>query len=217
LTIIGSRLSRERITPYETLSGGPAGGLTLYEWNTTASAAFYGTLQALEVVLRNALHEQMSVWHTHCGLPGSWLDDPANLLEQRRHDDIDQARRRVWQGGYQLTPPQIITELPFGFWRYLLSSRYHNVLWVPALRHAFKQMRPQRRREIYEPLERLNRLRNRIAHHEPIHRRNLARDQADALKVLAAICPVTTAWVDQISLVPAVLAGRPPVPRQRRV
>ncbi len=32
---------------------------------------------------------------------------------------------------------RLVAELSFGFWRYLLSSRYHASLWVPDLHRAF--------------------------------------------------------------------------------
>jgi hypothetical protein len=77
-------------------------------------------------------------------------------------------------------------------------------------------MKPQRRREIHEPLKRLNRLRNRIAHHEPIHQRDLRRDHNDVMRVIAAICPVTAGWVEQNSSIKATLAARPVVPLPRK-
>lgn len=217
LAVVGQRLSHERFKPYEATGGTIADGLRLYEWNTAASAAMYATLQALEVVLRNALHEQLTAWHVGSGHPGAWIDDHAKVLDQRRRDDISHARQRLRAAGRPITPVRVVSELPFGFWRYILASRYHDALWIPALRHAFRHRPQQTRRQIYDPLVRLHRLRNRIAHHEPIHGRNLAKDQAEALKILSAICPVTTSWVDQTSVVPGVLAGRPLVPAQRRV
>ena len=48
-------LSRERLRTYLDTAGGDRGkAIRLYVWNTEISAAFYGPLQGLEVVLRNA-------------------------------------------------------------------------------------------------------------------------------------------------------------------
>jgi hypothetical protein len=58
-------------------------------------------------------------------------------------------------------------------------------------------------------VERLHHLRNRIAHHEPIHRRNLVADHEDAIAALAAICGHTRSWAVDLSTVPDVLVRRP--------
>lgn len=102
-----------------------------------------------------------------------------------------------------------MSELTFGFWRNLLSARYERTLWTPVLRHAFPNLAPQRRVDVAKPVERLNHLRNRIAHYEPIYPRRLELDQRDALGVVAAICGDSRAWLEQISLVTGTLARRP--------
>lgn len=210
LAAVRRALSEERLVSYDSWAGGDqAVGLKLYEWNTVASAACYGTLQAVEVVLRNAIHDQLTAMHGAGGLPGTWLDDPAQLLEPRRVADIAAARRRLARLGRPPTPGRVVAELPFGFWRYLLSARYEQFLWTPALRHAFPYLQPQRRRAIAEPVERLHYLRNRIAHHEPIHRRALASDYADMLTIVGVICPHTRGWAEATSYVPAAHAARP--------
>jgi hypothetical protein len=56
---------------------------------------------------------------------------------------------------------------------------------------------------------RLNRLRNRVAHHEPIHGRDLAGDHVDLLAVAGWMHPMVAAWIAGLSRVPAVLAARP--------
>lgn len=208
--IIRQRLSVERLSSYDLYARGDhAASLRLYEWNTEASAACYATLQAVEVLLRNAIHHQLTLLYRDIGLPGSWLDDQARLLEQRRLDDIAEARRRVRRNGKPATTGRIVAELPFGFWRYLLAARYEQTLWTPALRHAFPYLRPQSRRTIAQRVERLHHLRNRIAHHEPIHRRNLVADHADMLAVVAAICPYAVGWVATNSTVRQTAARRP--------
>jgi hypothetical protein len=59
-------LPASRLGSYEVAAGSPADGLQLYEWNGSASAALYLTLQTVEVVLRNALHQQL------CPITHSW-------------------------------------------------------------------------------------------------------------------------------------------------
>jgi hypothetical protein len=210
LSTLRTRLTAERLTSYDALAGGcPVRALTLYEWNTAVGAAFFASLQGFEVVLRNALHRELIAWHAARNLTGQWYDDPRRILETRRHQDIDEARRRTRRMHRPITPGRVISELSFGFWRYLLSARYEQSLWTPALRHAFPLLRPQRRREIADRVARLHVVRNRLAHHEPVHHRDLAPDYADLLFVTASICPQASAWIDQTSTVLSVIAQRP--------
>jgi hypothetical protein len=205
-----SRLTDERLISYDRVTGGRhAETLILYEWNTAASAAFYASLQGFEVVLRNALDRELTRWHAARGRRGHWYDDPDGVLDVRRHRDIAEARDRIRVHRRPITPGRIVAELSLGFWRSLLSARYEHHLWIPALRHAFPGLRPKRRREIAARVTRLHLLRNRLAHHEPIHQRDLAADYADLLFVVGAVCPRARAWVDQRSTVRLVLAQRP--------
>jgi hypothetical protein len=212
LSTLRTRLTVERLTSYDALTDGcPIKALTLYEWNTAVGAAFFASLQGFEVVLRNALHRELTTWHSARKLPGHWYNDPRRILDDRRRRDIDDAQRRIRRMHRPVTPGRVISELSFGFWRYLLSARYEQSLWTPALRHAFPLLRPQRRREIADRVVGLHLLRNRLAHHEPIHRRDLPSDYADLLFVAASICPQASAWIDQTSTVLTIVAQRPDV------
>lgn len=105
-----------------------------------------------------------------------------------------------------------MAELTFGFWRYLAASRYLASLWVPATTAAFPlgstDLR-NRRVEVETRLQRLHFVRNRAAHHEPIHRRDLGRDLAAAVELSAWISPDAAAWVTGHSSLRAVIALRP--------
>ncbi len=76
-----------------------------------------------------------------------------------------------------------MAELTFGFWRYLLARKHHTDLWVPGLHRAFPNLldAARKRREAEDRLEHLHFLRNRVAHHEPIHRRTLLKDYGELL------------------------------------
>jgi len=205
-----ARLSRERLRPYRSAVGGDLDlAIQLYEWNSAAAGAFFETLGHFEVLLRNALHDQLSAWHTAAGRPGHWYDDPAGVLDARRHADVAAARDRIRRERKTETPGKVVAERNFGFWRFLLDRHYQTMLWAPALRRAFPHLQPQRRDLVYSPVYELNRLRNRIAHHEPIHGRNLSDRHDDLLRVTGFIDPAAQAWLSSLSRVPAVLQSRP--------
>ncbi len=209
LVTIRQRLSPERLARYEAASGNLVRAMHLYEWNIEASACFYKILHGVEVILRNAIDQQMTQHHVSQGRPGMWFDDPSGVLGPRLHDRIAEARGRIVAQGWPVSSNRLVSELTFGFWRYMLSAHYERSLWTPILRHAFPHLQPQRRVDVAKPVERLNHLRNRIAHYEPIYPRRLELDQRDALGVVAAICGDSRAWLEHISLVTGTLATRP--------
>ncbi|MDT3396139.1 hypothetical protein RKE29_05705 [Streptomyces sp. B1866] len=104
----------------------------------------------------------------------------------------------------------IIAQLSFGFWRYLLASRYTHTLWMDALRHAFPHLVPQDLGTVERPVHRLHLLRNRIAHLEPVFANNIGLDVQDMTAVLGYLCPRTQAWFGgtRVPRLKAVVAAR---------
>lgn len=208
--LLEHRLSPERLKPYRYAVGNDLdAALRLYTWNAEVGAAFFEVLGHFEVILRNALHDQLTTWHAARGRPGEWYDDPAGVLKQARREDIAQARGRIARDRKTETPGKVVAELMFGFWRFLLDKGYQTTLWAQALPHAFPHLQPQQRQAVYDPVERFARLRNRIAHHEPIHHLPLAALHGDMLTVAGYIEPGLQAWIDGLSRVPGLLAARP--------
>lgn len=139
--------------------------------------------------MQNALHNQLVA---HFGTETWW--DAARLSEFDART-VHTARRHLQRarvGGF--TPGHVVAELGFGFWIGLLANRYHARLWETAgLNRAFPHD-DGRRRDLHTALERLRKLRNRIAHHEPIFDRDLAYDQRTLLAVLAYLSDDAHDW-----------------------
>jgi hypothetical protein len=207
-------LTEERMLPYRRATGSVVDAARLYQWNLLVSAALHEVLGILEVALRNGMDRQLQHRHTEARLAGDWWDDPARLLEDRRRDDVRTARARVRR--QPVTHGRILAELGFGFWRYLLSSRYEATLWTPALRHAFPYLRPAARDRVYGPVDRLHRLRNRIAHHEPVHALDLGAYEADVVFVAGCMGAELAGWVRGTSRLAGLLAVRPDRPESGR-
>lgn len=114
------------------------------------------------------------------------------LLSDRANSAVAQARARATRSDVPETLGRVVAELTFAFWRYLESSRYDRSLWRPALRHAF----PGRsRRAVATVLHPLHLLRNRIAHHEPIHHLDLADLRVRALDLASWVDTDAAAWI----------------------
>ena len=204
-------LSHERLGTYLNATGGDrTGAIKLYTWNTAISAAFYGPLQGLEVTLRNALHRRLAERYGE-----AWYDNPDAGLDRGAVERIGNARMELARDGRGDGPPRMVAALSFGFWVSLLGSggrmdarrkaNYEMTLWRPALRGAFAHRATLTRKEAHRPLNALRTLRNRIAHHEPVFARNLARDHVRIVEVLGWMTPGTRKWVEYHSRVPAVL------------
>ena len=76
-------------------------------------------------------------------------------------------------------------------------------------RHAFPHLRPAVRQRICQPVDHLYTLRNRVAHHEPIHQPDLAAYEQDGLSVVGAVDPALADWLRATSRLTEVLARRP--------
>lgn len=186
-------VSEARFKPYLSASANRAPkALRLYAQNIAASAEMYAWLGFLEVSLRNALISTLMPKQPNEGFDP--LISVWGQLTPLAKSTYEKAQRRLIAQGKQVNLSGVLTELPFSFWRYLLSSRYQNSIWRSNLRFAFPGMWPTNRRIVYKALENAVLLRNRIAHHEPIFRRQLVADLAQIQQVIGWISPEALIW-----------------------
>jgi hypothetical protein len=205
----------DRLTGYVAAVGGdPVAALDLYLWNTAVSAACFEDLCLLEVALRNACHGQLRVWHAAQGHATPWYFTTG--LAPRHMADIARARERVQQGRSEETEGRVVAELMLGFWRLLHAKVYEHTLWRDVLRFAYPHQPVADRSQVYDRLDHVNTLRNRIAHHEPIHRSTIGRTGLDLAAIHRELQDVLE-WIDRDlhtwllaeSRVPALLTTKP--------
>ncbi len=212
MTLIERRLSVERLSPYRAaMSGDLDRAIALYRWNAEVAAAFWTLIGHVEVLARNAMHERLQAWSVTAVGHTRWYTALGYLFNAETNQDIATATRRALAGGRAETPGRVVAELPFGFWRFLLAGRYERSLWRTCLYEAFPGQ--GRRRLVFDRVSGLHQLRNRIAHHEPVHNRPLAQLHADAMELTDWVCPTTSEWIRAHSAVSDVLARRPAASR----
>ena len=187
--------------------------MRLYDWNISIGAALFEDLSRLEVVMRNVLGKALQSLAATAGWPVPWYQHHSIYTAPARRA-LDDARGRASEGDRPVNHDRVISELSFGFWRFLCLRRYVSTLWVPALASAFVHHQHPRdparvRREVAQRMEALHLLRNRIAHHQPIYRRDLRSDAEATRDLLGWVCPVTLRWHDRCSRALAVLDQRP--------
>jgi hypothetical protein len=110
------------------------------------------------------MHEQLTALSVSRRIGPDWYLALAGDLSSEACATIADARRHATANGRAETAGRVVAELPFGFWRYLLASRYERTLWRTRLYLAFPGQ--GRRQPVYAKLAGLHQLRNRIAHHE---------------------------------------------------
>lgn len=165
---VADALSRERLSKYLVRTGNDASrALALYEWNSEAAAALTAVLSVVEIALRNGIHRALTdafgpTWHRVPRLRHSHAVVESELVG---------AETRTRKPSPML--PDIIAASNFNLWRELLRPPYAGVFWAKRLPIAFPNVTlTGHERQLLPPLhdrvERLQDLRNRIAHHEPI-------------------------------------------------
>ncbi|MYS32599.1 Abi-like protein [Streptomyces sp. KhCrAH-43] len=202
-------ISPDRLNPYLTAcTGDSAAALALYRWNSDLAAAFFEPLGHLEIMLRNALDARLVARQQRRGRTTEWYDDRQVPLSGKARSDIAQAQERAGRGGTTVPHGKVIAELSFGFWRFLLARQYKTNLW-PDLAGAFPHAPNRALTTVEDPVKRLHKFRNRIAHHEGIWHLPLEARRNDIQTVLGFIAPAAATWVSDASRIDDVLARRP--------
>lgn len=199
LAAIRRAISDDRLYPYLELSeGNVETAIRLYEVNTKLSAAFYGPLQGLEVIVRNSIDEQFRATFGE-----DWTNLKTIKLQPPQQDDVIQALNDVAMEDGEprdFSHGDVIANLRFGFWVGVLGPKNENEIWRKCLWRAFPHRpRGTERKAIQNALNSIRRLRNRVAHHCRIIHRDLARDHATILEVAGWVCPDSRDWIAALS------------------
>lgn len=199
---IADCLSRERLSKYLTRTGNSIErALALYVWNQEAGAALTITLSQLEVCLRNQVARVLADAYGP-----SWPK-----VHRLRHNH-EVVRHELEKAESRIAKPipstsDIIAATDFNLWRELCKPAYAGVFWAKRIPLGFPHVTtPGKEREILTAVHRkvdlLLKLRNRIAHHEPIIGSNwekigakLAERHADAIELLHWMNSDFATWV----------------------
>lgn len=213
---IKTSLSTDRIRTYENAvsnTGNKGNALELYAWNARVSGAILMPLHVCEVVFRNAVAECLERvygdWTVSTGFKQSLPDYQKTSLAKAITKVIKNTK--VGNGAY--TKGKIISELEFSFWQSMFHKRNHKRLWDKNLFDLFPNLDRTKPigelcSEIYLELDDIRKLRNRIAHHEPIFNRNLKNDFEVITRLIKIRCEDTSNWMIENQHVMDVIASR---------
>ena len=203
-------LSAPRFATYlAEMKGDKEAALELYRWNLELSAAFFVPLQICEVSVRNSIVAAIEKtyganWPWERGFEISLRNPPTGYSPRR---DITGLRSLPTSG-------KIVAELKFIFWEKMFTRSHDAAIWNVHLRSVFPNMDQTRtvqtlRAEAYDTLFKIRDLRNRIAHHEPIFRRDV-QEEYDRIKNVVAWTDLTAAaWTDKIEAVTPLIGAKP--------
>lgn len=181
-------LSTDRFSTYLVWAQGDVGmAERLYSYNVQLSADFYASMHMLEVALRNKVDEALTMAH---GV--GWLDDHTLLTDAYQQGCVTQARASLQREGKAGTHSQMVAELNFGFWSSLFG-RSSSHLWI-TLRPIFRTT-GLKRADVAQKLRDLRRLRNRIAHYEPILAQPIVVLHQDTLNLTSWMSVDAAAWI----------------------
>lgn len=166
-------MSSQRMSRYLSACGGNSKrAMTLYRLNLHLSQELYTVISCFEIALRNAINKQClntlgNDWLKNGVLPGGIFDNQHCRLTK---DTISEALRKL---NSQYSHNKLVAELGFGFWRFMFAPHQYTATGRTLL-HIFPAKPTStpsvqyNQTFVFNQLAQLNKIRNRIAHHEPI-------------------------------------------------
>ncbi len=173
-------LSPERLATYlRMVQNNDSKAIDLYRENLKCCGEFYTQLHWLEIGLRNAINRILSEKYG-----SEWFFNAQIGLSEKDKIQIQKARERLVEDRKVLTNGNFVAQLSFGFWVNLFNPHYET-LWRQCLRRVFVLTDGKlERKKISGMLHPILKLRNRIAHYEPIMKYDLHKMQLDIVNVV---------------------------------
>lgn len=167
--------SQERMDRYLQACGGDSRkAMTLYRYNLLLSQQMFTIISCFEVILRNAINAKListlgNEWLKNSIMPGGRFCIPAT---QKDYNSISRAYNNLVADG-QYSHSKLLASMDFGFWKYLFSPIQFRLTGSVLLGIFPNKERSTPERQynhsyIFNELDKINTMRNRIAHHEPI-------------------------------------------------
>lgn len=168
-------LSPNRMLRYLTAcNGNTRKAMTLYRYNLHLSHEMFTVISCFEVALRNAIDDQLKPSFGSNCLKDSIM--PNGFLTSRNTVKTYEIVKRTYEklvidGKYSHT--KLLSGLEFGVWKYMFSPVQFKATGRVLLRVFPNKAKstPQiqyNHSYVFNELDKVNTLRNRIAHHEPI-------------------------------------------------
>lgn len=168
-------LSSSRLQRYVDACGGDTRkAMTLYRKNLHLSQDIFIIISCFEVALRNAIDRTLS---NHIG--NEWLRDsamPGGFFDNRQCYKTCTIIRHAYNKRLRdcnYTHEQLLSDMEFGVWKYMFAPNEYRssgrcLLSIFPYKPTSTATTQYNNRYIFNELDKINTLRNRIAHHEPV-------------------------------------------------
>lgn len=180
----------------------------LYLYNARLAKALLYPLHMVEVVLRNGIDALLIRQYGE-----DWPRDEAflALLPAGGVQAVQTAIRRIEEDKRaQASRVQVIAALTFDFWSNLFRPNYDRPLWQVHLRQVLPHLPAGLTRANVQVMVRdVNRLRNRVAHHEPVLGLDLNGLLRSILDLISARDPDAAQWTRHHATLGQALRSRP--------
>ncbi|MES3150906.1 hypothetical protein [Sphingomonas faeni] len=167
--------------------GNPERALALHDWNEAVGAAFYPSLQKVELGLRAKVGAAMeATWGS------DWFADPdfLRINDYAVHKEVATAIGRLKAREANVDADGLSDKASFGLWVGLLRPIFNPPVWMTQLRTSFPALPATvGRHELASLASHAANLRNRIDHHETLIGLDLSADHADVMTLLG--------WIDR--------------------
>lgn len=190
-------------------NGNKQAALELYLWNLELSSALLVPLNICEVSVRNSIVSAIEKTYGP-----NWPWEKSFEISLRNPPCGYSPRQDLLNLKKLPTSGKIVADLKFIFWEKMFTKTHDAAIWVPHFNSAFPNADHNKpihilRSEGYNKLGKIRDLRNRIAHHEPIFRRNI-QDEYERIRSIVSWTDTTAAdWLDKIEKVTEKIILKP--------
>lgn len=173
-------VSSPRLQKYEIVcNNSPRKSLKLYQTNLRLSQAFYPVLSLYEIVLRNAINEELINYFND----QNWLKNQLTGFMNDPSLKYYNKRKKTWitneylkncvyeaqrKSNYSTLHYKVVAELKLGYWSSLFDPTNYKILNGRPIRIFNKLPSGTSRSNIFDKITHIRDFRNRIYHNEPI-------------------------------------------------
>ena len=168
-------VSKKRLSRYVQACGGDTRrAMILYRYNIELSQIMFAIICHFEVALRNAVDDILTVrlgseWLNNSASPGGVFDSQAT---RRDYNNVKKEYDKLQKSGLY-SHSKLLASMEFGFGKYQFAPAQYACTKKSLMKVFPNKARSSAKQKynlsyIFNELDRINTLRNRIAHHEPI-------------------------------------------------
>lgn len=184
-------LSNERFTRYQDWAQGcDKRAICLYTLNSQISEALYIPLQMFEIALRNRIDSVLTEKYGD-----DWMFENEQLLSHHQKMKRNQALLELEYEKKEASKGGLVAKVSFGFWTGFLQRR-NDKLWRSQLHKiaidengSFLKLR-----DLASRATKIRKLRNRVAHHEPVIGTDLKKQHAEIIQMTSWLSPSAAEW-----------------------